>query len=146
MEPFGVAADADGSVEEFAEAGFGEEIGARAVADDSAIAHENDAIDFGQDVAEVMGDHDEASAFSGEAAEGFAEIALSGEIERVGRLVEEKLAWAMDERARNHDAAFLSGGHGADELRGEVRSFDALESFASAGAHFIRDMKVGPES
>ncbi len=37
MQPFVVVADADGGVEELAEAGLGEEFVARAVADDAAV-------------------------------------------------------------------------------------------------------------
>jgi len=81
MEPFGVVADADGSVEKLAEAGFGEQFFARTVADDAAVAHKNDAVDFRQYVAEMMGDHNETGAFAGEATEGFAKLALGGEIE-----------------------------------------------------------------
>ena len=145
MEPFVVAADADTGVEELAEARLGEQLSARAVADDAAAAHEDDAIDLGQDVAEVMRDEDEAGAFGGEAAQGFAEFALRGEVERVGWLVEEELARAMHERAGDEDAALFSGGHFADELLGEMRGFDAGEGFNGAGAHFVRDVQIGPE-
>ncbi len=78
-------------------------------------AHEDDALDLRKDVAEVMGDEDEAGAFGGEAAEGFAELALGGEVEGVGGLVEEQLAGAVDEGAGDEDAALFSGGHFADE-------------------------------
>ena len=145
MQPLGVAADADVRVEELAEAGFGEELRARTVADDAAVAHENDAVNLGEDVAEMMRDHDQARAFAGKAAEGFAEFALRGEVERVGRLVEEELARAMYEGAGDKDAALFAGGHGADELLGEMRGLDPLESFAGANAHFTGDVQIGPE-
>ena len=72
MQPLLVAADADGGVEELSEARFGEELGAGCVGDDAAVAHEDDAIDFGEYVAEVVGDEDEAGAFRRQAAQGFA--------------------------------------------------------------------------
>ena len=145
MQPFFVAADADRGVEELAEARFGEQFVARAVGDDAAVAHEDDALDFGQDVAEVMGDEDEAGAFGGEAAQGFAQLALGGEVERVGWLVEEQLPRTVDEGARDEDAALFSGGHFADELIGEMRGFHALEGFTRAVAHFVGDVQIGPE-
>ena len=94
--------------------GFGEELFAWAVGEDAALLHEDNAVDFGEDVSEVMRDEDEPGAFLREAAHGFAELALGGEIEGVGWLVEEKLVWAMDEGARDEDAALFSGGHFAD--------------------------------
>ena len=146
MKPFGVAADADLRLEELAQAGFGEQVMARAVAGDAAIAHEDDALDLGQDIAEVVGDHDDAGAFAGEAAEGFAEFALRSEVERVGRLVEEELPGAVNEGSGDEDAALFSCRHGADKLAGEMGGFDAAEGFARANAHFISDVEVGPES
>lgn len=80
-------ADADIGVEELAKARFGEELSAWAIADDAATTHEDDAIDLRQDVAEVMGDEDEASAFGGETAHGVAQVALSREVEGVRWLV-----------------------------------------------------------
>lgn len=104
-----VVADADGGVEEFGEALFGEEGGAGSVGLDAAVTHEEDAVDFREDVAEVVGDEDDAGSLPGEAAEGFAEFALGGEVEGVGGLVEEELAGAVDEGAGDEDAALFSG-------------------------------------
>ena len=145
MQPFFIVADADGGVEELAEAGCGKEFVAWAIAHDAAVAHEDDALDFRKDVAEVMGDEDEAGAFGGEPAEGFSELALGGEVEGVGGLVEEELAGTMDEGARDEDAALFSRGHFADQACGEVRGFHAGEGFSSAGAHFSGDVEIGPE-
>lgn len=111
MEPVVVVADADGGLEELGKARLGEEFGAGAVGDDAAVLHEDDAGDFRKDVAEVMGDEDEACAFGGEAAEGFAEVALGSEVEGVGGFVKEQLPRAMDEGAGDEDAAFFAGGH-----------------------------------
>lgn len=120
-------------------------MGAGSVGEDAALAHEDDAADFWEDVAEVVGDEQDAGALLGEAAEGFAEAALGGEVECVGGLVEEELAGAVDQGAGDEDAAFFSGGHFADELLGEVGGLDAVKSFSGAGAHFWRDDKIGPE-
>lgn len=93
----------------------------------------------------MVGDEQDAGALLREAAEGFAEAALGGEIEGVGWFVEQKLAGAVDERTGDHDAALLAGGHFADFLLGEVKGVDALESFDGAVAHFLGDDKIGPE-
>jgi hypothetical protein len=118
MEPLVIAADADGSAEKFGEAGLGEELGARPVGDDTAISHEDDAIDLRQDIAEVMGDEEEAGAFGDEAAEGVAEIALGSEVEGVGGLVQQQLLRPMHKGASDQDAALFAGGHFADQLIG----------------------------
>jgi hypothetical protein len=123
----------------------GEELGAGAVGYDAALLHEDDAFDFGWDVVEVVGDQDQAGALSDEAAHAFAEVALGGEVEGVGGLVEQELAGAVDEGAGDEDAALFSGGHFADEVVGEVGGVDAFESFCGAEAHFVGDDEVGPE-
>ena len=89
MQPLVVAADADGCVEEFAEPGRSKELGAWAIAHDAAIAHENDALDLGKYVSEVMRNQHQACAFSGKAAQDVAQFALGGEIERIRRLVKQ---------------------------------------------------------
>ena len=145
VQPLFVTADAHAGVEELAEARLGQQLGARAVAHDAAIAHENDALDLGEDVAEVVGDEHESGFFGGEPAESIAEFALRGEIERVGRLVEQELAGTMDQGARDEDASFLAGRHFADEAMGEMGCLDAGEGFGSAGAHLRLDVEVGPQ-
>ena len=63
--------------------GCGEHLGAGAISHDASVAHENDALDLGQDIAEVMGDEHEAGALGGQPAQGFAKLALGGKVECV---------------------------------------------------------------
>jgi len=93
----------------------------------------------------VMGYEDEAGALGHEGAEAFAEVALGGEVEGVGWLVEQELLGAMDEGAGDLDAALFSGGHFADSLVCEVGGVDAFEGFGGAVAHFFGNDEVGPE-
>ena len=109
MEPLLVAADADGGVEELAEPGRGKQFVTGTVGNDAAGTHENDALDFREDVAEMMGDKDQAGALGSETAQGFAEFALGGEVEGVGWLVEQELAGPVDEGAGDEDAALFAG-------------------------------------
>ena len=88
MQPFLVAANADGGLEEIAQGGFSQQLFTRAVANDAAVAHENDALDLGKNVAEMMGDEHQAGALPREAAEGVAEFTLRGQVERIGRLIQ----------------------------------------------------------
>ncbi len=90
---------------------------------DAAVAHEEDAVDFRGDVCEVVSYKDEAGGVAfciwlHQAAHGFAEGALGGEVEGVGGFVEEELAGAVDEGAGDEDASFFAGGHFADGLLG----------------------------
>src|ERR1700761_7172691 len=80
MEPFLIMAYADGGVEEIGEVGFCEEFFTRAIGQDAALLHEDNAVDFGEDIAEVVGDEDEPGAFLREAAHGVAELALGGQV------------------------------------------------------------------
>src|ERR1700679_4058813 len=84
MQPLRIAADAHRRAEELAEARLGKEFIARAVGHDAAIAHEDEAGDLGEYVAEVMRDHDQPRAFASQPAQSFAQFALRGKIERVG--------------------------------------------------------------
>ena len=145
MKPAVLLADVDFGAEEVGENGGGKEFLAWAVGDDAAFLHEDDALDFREDVAEVMGDEDEAGAFADEAAEAFAEVALGGEVEGVGGLVEQELLGPMDEGAGDEDAAFFASGHFADELLCEVGGVYSLKGFRGKEAHFIGDDEVGPE-
>jgi hypothetical protein len=140
----------DGGGEEFGEGGGGEELGFGAVGDDAAVAHEQDAGDFGGDVCDVVGDEEDAGALAGEGAEELAELGLGGEVEGVGGLVEEKhfgLAGeaGAGECAGDHDAALLACGHFADGLFGDGSCADEVEEFFGAGAHGGGDGEVGPE-
>jgi len=112
---------------------------------DAAVAHQDHSFYLWGDVAEVVGDEDEAGALLYEGAHGFAEVALGGEVEGVARFVEEELAGAVDEGAGDEDAASFSGGHFADFLLGEVGGVDAFEGFGGSEAHFVGNDEVGPE-
>ena len=145
MEPLVVASDVNGGVEELGKAGRCEELLTGTVTDDTAGTHENDALDFRQDVAEVMRNEHEAGAFSGEAAEGLSKLALGGKIEGVGWLVEKQLAGAMDKSTGDEDAALFASRHFTYKLIGEVSGFHALQGFGGEFAHFIGDVEIGPE-
>lgn len=137
--------EGDFDAEEGAEIFRSDEVVFGAVGDDAAVAHEDDAVDFRNDVGEVVGDHEDAGAFAGDAAEGVTQLALGGEVEGVGGLVEEKHFRAVDEGAGDHDAALLSGGHFSDELFREVGGVHEEQGFAGAGAHLRGDVEIGPE-
>ena len=108
-------------MKELAEARFGQQFLSRTIGDDVAVAHEDDALNLRQNIAQMVSDHHQPRASASEPAECFAQLALSGEVERVGRLVEQQLLRAVDEGARNEDTALLSGRHCAHELPGEMR-------------------------
>lgn len=117
----------------------------RAVGEDASVLHHDDAVDFLEDVGEVVRDHQNAHTLAGDLAESFAEFALSGEVESVRGLVEEQHFGPMNEGAGDHNAALLAGRHFADKLGFEVGSLHQDKCFVSAVAHFRSDMQVGPE-
>lgn len=112
---------------------------------DAAGAEHEHAIHLGEDVAEVVGDHQDANAHAGDGAEDFTQLLLCGHVEGVGRLVEEKHFWRMDECAGDKDAALLAGGHAADKLFCKVMRVQEAESGVGPFAHFGGDSLVGPE-
>ena len=83
MQPFLVAADAYRRIEQLAQAGFREQFLTRAVANDAAVAHEDDSLDFGKNVSEVMRDEHKARPFLREPAQRLSQFPLRGQVERV---------------------------------------------------------------
>jgi len=137
--------EGDIDTEEGAEFFLGDEFAFGAVGEDAAFLHHDDAVDLRQDVGQVVGDHEDAGALVGDAAEGLAEFALGGEVEGVGGFVEEEHFGLVDEGAGDHDAALLAGGHLSDEFRSEVGGLHEVEGLVGAVAHLRRDVEVGPE-
>ena len=68
-------------MEEFAKRGGGEEVGLGTVGYDAAFVHHEDAVDFGEDVGDVVGDEEDSGSLLGQRTEEIAEVALGGEIE-----------------------------------------------------------------
>jgi len=108
--------EADIDAEEGAEFFWGQQFALRAVGEDATVFHHDDAVDFGEDVGEVVGDYEDADALLRHAAESIAQFALGGKVEGVGGLVEEEHFGLMNEGAGDHDAALLAGRHFADQL------------------------------
>ena len=135
----------DLGVEEVAETGGGEKLRFRAIGDDAAVFHHEDAIDLGDNVGDVVGDEQDASSLLRKAAEEMAKLVLRGEIKGVGGLVEEEHLRGGDESAPNHDASLLPGGHMADEPIAKRLGVDEGEDFVGASAHRFGDREIGPE-
>lgn len=113
---------------------------------DAALFHHDDPVDLREDVAKVVGHHEDANALPGDAAEGLAELALGGEVEGVGGFVEEQHFRLVHQSPGDHDASLLAGRHFADSFGGEVIGLHQVQRFAGAGTHFRRDVEIGPES
>ena len=138
--------EGDIDAEEVAKLRSGEQIAFGAVRVDTALFHHDDAVDFRKDIGQVVGDHENADTLLGDAAESLAEFALSGEIEGVGRLIEEEHFWLVNESTGNHNTALLACGHFANQLGGEVIRLHQMQGIAGTSAHFGRDVEIGPES
>ncbi len=145
MQPFAILANADLGAEEFAEHGRSEQLSPRAVGEYVAVAHEQNAVDLRKNVGQMMGDEDDAGAVIGKAAQNFAKVALSCDVEGVRWLVEEQLAGAVHERAGYEYPTFFPGGHFADKAMGKMGGVDAGKSFVSSFAHAIGDLQMRPE-
>ncbi len=94
MEEAVAFGEIDGGAEEVGEVWGGEEVVLGAVGGDSTFAHQEEAVDFGDDVRGVVGDEEDRGSLPGELAEEVAKLSLGGEVEGVGGLVQQKhLAW-----------------------------------------------------
>jgi hypothetical protein len=86
------------------------------VGDDDAVAHGYDAVGIGGDVGLVGNEDDGDSLLAIERAERFHDLVRGSRIEIAGRLIGEKKARCIDQRAGNRDALLLAAG----ELAGRI--------------------------
>ena len=80
----------DIDVKQFAQPRWRQQVALGAVGEDSAVAHHHYAVNFREDIGEVMGDEKNAGSLPGEPSQGVAQLPLGGEIERVAGLVEQQ--------------------------------------------------------
>lgn len=85
-----VGGQVDFGLKQVAEVRGGKEFGFGTVGVDAAGTHHEDAIDFGDDIGDVVRDKENAGSLLGELAKKVAEVALGGEVEGVGGFVEEE--------------------------------------------------------
>lgn len=131
--------------EEVAELVAGDELFFGAVGDDAATFHHDDALDLGRDVREQVGDQQDADAVARQLAEQFAQLALGGDVERVGGLIEQKHLAGLHQGTADHGAALLAGGHLAHGLRRQMGCIKLLHYGGSALAHRSSHGEIGPE-
>lgn len=122
-----------------------EEFPLRAIGKDAARAHHDDPVDFWEDVSKVVRDHEDAGPLLPDTPQSFAELALSGKIEGIRRLVKQKHLRLMHQSAGDHDPALLAGGHLSYHAQREVRRLHEIESGLRALPHFPRDVEIRPE-
>jgi len=134
MEIAVAAGEIDARLEEAGESGGLKDFALGAVGQDFSGAHEDDALDFGNDVGDVMGDQDDANAGLGERSHGLAETVLRGDIEGVGGLVEDEGARLVDESAGDEDALGFAGREFVHGAGGEVGGAEALERLSGERA------------
>ena len=83
-----------GALKQLAQSRFGQQFLARAVAHDPPVAHENDALDLRQNIAQVMRHQHQSRSLARQPAQRLAQFALRGQVERVRGLVEQQLSAA----------------------------------------------------
>ena len=133
------AGDIDANVEEGGKYSGSKKLLLRAVGDDFSGAHEDDAVDFRDDVRDVMGDEDDTDAGLSEFAHRLAQAMLSENIEAVGWLVENERARLVDESASNKNALSFAGRKFVDGTSGERSGAEAFEISESTLALIGRD-------
>lgn len=132
-------------LEEIAEGCLGQQIGFGTVADDATFAQQQNAIDLGNNVGDMMRDQQDAGSLLGQSTQQAAEFALCIQVECIRRLVEQKHLRRPDQSASDHDAPLLTGGHLANRLVDQVDRVDLFDHFIGALLHSWSDGEVGPE-
>lgn len=112
--------DFDGTAVAFAEEGGGEDLGFGSVGENGTVFEKNHAVDFGNDLPDLMGDKEESGALSGKVAEGGKQTPGSGEIERGAGFVQDQQGRSGGEGAREETANFFTGGKGGKLALGET--------------------------
>ncbi len=116
------------------------------IAEKSAAAEADNAVDFGDDIGQMMGDEEDAESGGGEFAGGVAEFGLGAEVEGVGGFVEDEGLGVVDEGAGDDGAADFAGRHFVDGAIGEMGDVEEVHQFTGAGVHFGGDVMVGPDA
>lgn len=117
--------DLDGSLEEPREGWTGEEVAFGAVGYDAAVAHKEDAVDFGNDVGGVMGDENDGGSPLCQPAEESAEVLLSGKVEGIRGFIEKKHGgWELVSAGTRGDSRCVREGLGLGCRSGRRRLRD----------------------
>lgn len=87
----------------------GEQLPLRPIGEDPSLFHHDDAVDFRQDVRQMVRDHQDARSLLCDTPECLAEFALRGQIKSVRWLVEQQHFRLMDQCPGDHDATLLAG-------------------------------------
>lgn len=123
----------------------GEEFPSGTIGEDASVAHHDHAVNLRKNVRQMVRHHQDAHSLAGDPPEGFAQLALRSQVQRVGRLVEQQHFGPVDQGAGDHDAPLFPGGHLTDELAFEVRGLHQLERLVGTLPHGGLDVQVRPE-
>src|SRR5713226_3474919 len=103
-----------------------------------SATHQDDAIDLGDDVGEVVSDQDDSNPRLGKRAHRFTKTMLRENIEAVARLVEHQRLRIVYQRPGNQYALRLSGRHFRNGALGQMRHSQAFEH--GVGALSVRGL------
>ena len=152
MEVAVVAEEADGDGEERGERFAGKDAVLGTVGEDGTLLEQDDAVHFRNDLGYMMGDENDAQAGLCELAHGVAKLELRGNVESVGRFVEEKCLWIVNQGAGDERAFGFTRGHLCDSAAGEMVDAEAFEGRVSesklvrCGMMMGKDMRAAEES
>src|SRR5579871_4581660 len=121
----------------------GQQAGFFAVSVHAAVFQENDPLDFGNDVGEVVRNDQDAGSGLRQLAQHRAQLERGVNIETVGGFIQKQRRWIMHHSASDQDAAALAGRHFIDEPVSQVRYFEEIQYFASFRLHGGGDQMIG---
>ena len=107
--------------------GVAEDVGGRALLDDDAAVHEDDAVADLAGEADLVGDHDHRHPVGGQALHHVEDLPDQLGVERRGRLVEEHQRRLHGQRPGDRHPLLLAAGEGAGVLVRPLREPDPLE-------------------
>lgn len=120
-------------------------LGLRSVADNAARLHHDHALDFRQDVGEMMGNQQNSSSLLRQQAHGVPQFPLGGQIESVAGLVKQEDLGPMHNGSPNQNALGFAYRHLTHWLVAKVLDLQQMKNFIRPLPHLLGNVEVRPQ-
>jgi len=138
--------DVQRNTEEGGEACGGEKLGLGAVRYDASLAKQHDAVNFGNNLFQMVGDQQQAHSAGRQRPHVLAHFALRGKIEASGGLVQQQSRGVMNESAGDEETPGLAGRQLIEPAAGKMAHIEACHGSLSGLFHLRKHEVVRPDT